>query len=89
MKKTKYSEVADTLKVLSNAKRLQILDVVSKKEVSVNGISEVIGTRKSNTSQHLAILKYLGLVEMRRFGKNVFYQTTPKIRKVIRFLLSK
>lgn len=75
-----YKKNAMIYKVLANAKRLEILNTIKTKEASVNALSEVLGTRKSNTSQHLAYLRYLGLVTARRQGKNIFYKIVdPRI----------
>ena len=61
-------------KVMANAKRLEILNTLKVREATVNELSKVLGTRKSNTSQHLAYLRLLGLVSARRQGKNIFYK---------------
>ncbi|HKC04400.1 MAG TPA: metalloregulator ArsR/SmtB family transcription factor [Patescibacteria group bacterium] len=69
-----YRKNAMLYKVMANAKRLEILNTIKDKEANVNDLSEILGTRKSNTSQHLAYLRYLGLVTARRSGKNIFYK---------------
>lgn len=75
-----YRKNAELYKVMSNPKRLEILNLITNREATVNELSEVLGTRKSNTSQHLAYLRYVGLVTTRRQGKNVFYKITdPRI----------
>jgi ArsR family transcriptional regulator len=75
-----YQKAADLFKVMSNAKRLEILNSVKDREVTVNDLSGILGTRKSNTSQHLSYLRYVGLVTARRQGKNIFYKLTdPRI----------
>ena len=79
-KKDVYMKNAVMYKVMANAKRLEILNTIRDREATVNELSEVLGTRKSNTSQHLAYLRYLGLVTTRRQGKNIFYKISdPKI----------
>jgi ArsR family transcriptional regulator len=80
----KYEKTADLLKVLSNPKRLEILDAIKDREVTVNELSKILGTRKSNTSQHLSIFRYLGLVKVRRDGRSVYYKLSNP--KVINFL---
>lgn len=56
------------------------MNIIKNKEVTVNDITKELGTRKSNTSQHLAYLRYVGLVTARRNGKNIFYKLIdPKI----------
>jgi ArsR family transcriptional regulator len=75
-----YRKNAELYKVMANAKRLEILNYIVGKEATVNELSRMLGTRKSNTSQHLAYLRYVGLVTTRRQGKNVFYKITdPRI----------
>lgn len=75
-----YAKNAILYKIMANAKRLEILNVIKDKEATVNELSAVLGTRKSNTSQHLSLLRYLGLVRTRRQGKNIFYRISdPKI----------
>ncbi|MGA3292054.1 MAG: metalloregulator ArsR/SmtB family transcription factor [Candidatus Microgenomates bacterium] len=82
-----YEKSADLFKILSNAKRLEVLNLIKDKEVTVNDLSKILGTRKSNTSQHLAYLRYTGLVKTRRQGKNVFYKLAdPKIVKLCKIL---
>ena len=75
-----YRKTAELYKVMANAKRLEILNCIVEREASVNELSDMLGTRKSNTSQHLAYLRYVGLVTTRRQGKNIFYKITdPRI----------
>ena len=75
-----YRKNAELYKVMANPKRLEILNYIVDKEATVNELSKMLGTRKSNTSQHLAYLRYVGLVTTRRQGKNVFYKiTNPRI----------
>ena len=75
-----YKKVAELYKVMASPKRLEILTAIADKEATVNELSKMLGTRKSNTSQHLAYLRYTGIVSTRRNGKNVFYKLVdPKI----------
>ena len=75
-----FQKNAELYKVMANAKRLEILDTIKDKEVTVNELSRVLGTRKSNTSQHLSYLRLVGLVVTRRQGKNIFYKIAdPRI----------
>lgn len=79
-KKDGYEEKADLFKTIANSKRLQILDLLRPGEMYVTELTKKMGIRKANTSQHMAVLKYTGLVESRREGKNVFYRlSNPKI----------
>lgn len=74
VKKQSYTKCAELFKIMSNPKRLEILNIIKDKEVTVNEISKILGVRKSNTSQHLAYLRFVGIVVARRDGKNIYYK---------------
>ncbi|MBI3412803.1 MAG: winged helix-turn-helix transcriptional regulator [Candidatus Aenigmarchaeota archaeon] len=77
-----YKIHAEMCKVFSNSTRLEILNLLRNKELSV---TELIGKTKLsqvNISQHLSIMKSKNIVTSDRKGKNVYYKlTTPKIIK--------
>jgi ArsR family transcriptional regulator len=84
MSKQDFEKQAEFFKILSNPIRLQIIDILSKKEASLEELSETIGIQKPNTSQHLAILRYLRIVKSRRDGKRSVYNiTNPHIKKLV------
>ena len=75
-----YSLQADLCKALAHPTRLQVLDLLSKKERSVEELTKLLGTGQSNLSQHLAALRQQRLVVARRAGMNVYYElSNPKI----------
>jgi ArsR family transcriptional regulator len=75
-----YSLQADLCKALAHPTRLQVLDLLSKKERSVEELTRLVGTGQSNLSQHLAALRQQKLVVARRAGMNVYYElSNPKI----------
>jgi len=88
-----YIKSAELFKVMSNPKRLEILNLIRDKEITVNELSATLEVRKSNTSQHLAYLRYVGLVVSRRDGKNIYYKLVdPRIVepcKIFEELMSK
>lgn len=65
--------VADLFKVLGDYTRIKIIYALSKKELCVCDISEVIGMSQSAVSHQLRILKSANLVKFRREGKVVYY----------------
>lgn len=86
-KKEIYIKCSELFKVMSNPKRLEIMNIIKDNEVTVNEISKILGTRKSNTSQHLAYLRYVGIVTARRDGKNIYYKLVdPKVVEPIKIL---
>ncbi len=66
---------------MANAKRLEILNLLKEsKEMTVTELVNEMEIRKANVSQHLAILRYIKLVKVRRVGKNAFYSISdPRI----------
>lgn len=75
----KFEKYAETYKLLANGKRLEILSLLGKGEKIVTDLVNAMGIRKANVSQHLALLRYLRFVKVRRVGKNAFYSlTNPK-----------
>ncbi len=71
-KKT-FERNAKIYKLMANAKRLEILNLLKMNEMTVTELVNAMGVRKANVSQHLAILRYIKLVKVKRVGKNAFY----------------
>ncbi|MGQ0845211.1 MAG: ArsR/SmtB family transcription factor [Sporichthyaceae bacterium] len=68
-----YDGFASTVKALANGRRVELVDVLSQGERSVEELAAEIGQSVANTSQHLRQLALAGLVVGRRQGSNVFY----------------
>jgi DNA-binding transcriptional ArsR family regulator len=69
-----YRLHADICKVLTDPKRLMLLDTLRSGERSVGELASAIGVALPNASQHLAVLRSAGLVEGRRDGTTVVYR---------------
>ena len=77
-----YKIHAEMCKVFSNPTRLEILNLLGDKEMSVTELIEKTGLSQANISQHLSIMKSKGIVTSDRKGKNIYYKLTkPKIIK--------
>lgn len=63
----------DILKTLSDPTRLRLLALLSREELSVAELQEILGMGQSRISSQLAQLRQAGLVSDRREGKNAFY----------------
>lgn len=71
---------AELCKVLTDPKRLHLIDALRYEERSVGDLAEELGMSLPNTSQHLALLRRAGLVATRRESTTVFYKLTePRI----------
>ncbi len=75
-----YQTHAEMCKVFSNSTRLEILNLLRDKELSVTELIEKTRLSQANISQHLSIMKSKGIVTSNRKGKNIYYKlTNPKI----------
>ncbi len=75
-----YKLHASICHTLANPKRLEIIDKLRARELSVTGLAEALEISQANLSQHLGIMRQKGIVTTRREGLNVFYKlSNPKI----------
>mgnify|MGYP001568188445 FL=1 len=78
--KATYEKNATIYKILANSKRLEILNLLKKKELAVEKLVRILKLPKANVSQHLALLRHARLVTVRRSGLNAYYKITdPRI----------
>ncbi len=70
----RYRLHAEVCKVLTDPKRLMLLDALRPGERSVGELAAMIGVALPNASQHLAVLRSAGLVDGRRVGTTVLYR---------------
>lgn len=74
----------ETFKVLANRKRLEILKLLKKEQLSVNQMVEMLGMRQPNLSQHLTLLRQYKLVKVKRDGQKAYYALADnKITKAV------
>jgi len=71
-----YGKFAEVGRALANPHRLEILDLLSQGERTVEDLAREVGTTISNISQHLHVLRGAGLVISRKEGQFVHYQLT-------------
>ncbi|MCO5731162.1 metalloregulator ArsR/SmtB family transcription factor [Rhizobium sp. SSA_523] len=60
---------------MANEKRLQILKIISEKEMGVGELAMQVGLSQSALSQHLAKLRADALVTARRESQTIYYST--------------
>ncbi|HET7537817.1 MAG TPA: metalloregulator ArsR/SmtB family transcription factor [Candidatus Didemnitutus sp.] len=63
----------ESLKLLSDSTRLRLLALLSREELSVAELQEILGMAQSRISSQLGLLRQAGLVSDRRDGKKAFY----------------
>ena len=84
-KKERYDCAAKRLKSIAHPLRLQILCELDKDEKSVADIVNGTGASQSNVSQHLILLREMGVLNARRDANKVYYSVAnPGILAVIR-----
>ena len=77
-----YRAGADVFKALGHSSRLLIVDALAHGERCVADLTQLIGCDTSTVSNHLSILRNVGLVADERRGQQVFYRlATPCITK--------
>lgn len=69
---------ADVCKALGHPLRIEIIDLLQKKELCFSDILEVTGGLKSNLSQHLSVMTKKGILKMRRDGQCNYYSLSSK-----------
>jgi DNA-binding transcriptional ArsR family regulator len=75
-----YKMHADICHILAHPKRLEVIDKLRTRELSVTELAEALEISQSNLSQHLALMRERGILTTRRDGLNVFYSlSNPKI----------
>jgi ArsR family transcriptional regulator len=65
---------AGILKAMAHPTRINILESLREGERCVCEIIELVDTEQSNTSQHLAQLKKMGIISSRKDGLKVIYK---------------
>ena len=79
-KEALFDEFARVAKALSSGKRAEIVDLLANGERSVESISREIESSVANASQHLQVLRRVGLVSSRREGTSIFYRlASPEV----------
>jgi len=71
---------AEICQTLANPKRLQILSLLKKGELSVGEMVDAMNIAKANLSQHLSVMRQKGILVTRREGTMIYYRLArPKI----------
>jgi len=71
---SKMSDRVRLLGALADPTRLRILSALKETELSVAELQEVLGVGQSRISNHLSLLKGVGLVRDRREGQKAYYR---------------
>ena len=69
-----YEMHAQVCKVLANAKRIEVIDLLREGEKTAGELIEKMGISKANLSQQLAVMLGKGVLTARRQGRSVSYR---------------
>ena len=69
-----YEMQANVLRMLAHPRRLEMIHLLAEGPIEVGRIASQLGISQPNASQHLALLRSAGLVELERNGREVRYQ---------------
>lgn len=72
-------EKAELLKVLGHPERLAIVLLTLNREMCVKELVEALGISQPKVSQHVGLMKELGILSFRKEGTRVLYRTSSKI----------
>ena len=74
---------SDTFNAIAEPRRRDILEYLAPRERPVGDIVVALGLLQPSVSKHLRVLRDVGLVEVRRDGRQVFYRTNAEeIRQI-------
>jgi DNA-binding transcriptional ArsR family regulator len=69
------STTSDAFYAVAEPRRREILNFLALQERPVNEIVESLGLEQPSVSKHLRVLREVGLVDVRREGRQMFYKT--------------
>ena len=72
----RYEARAKIAKAMAHSSRLLMLDLLQKQEMCVGELTEEVGADQSTVSKHLAVLKDVGLIDVRKEGAMSYYRVT-------------
>ena len=68
------AHVAELFRAFSDTSRVRILYALTKQELNVGTLAQLVGISESAASHHLRSLRQMNLVVARRDGKEVYYR---------------
>jgi DNA-binding transcriptional ArsR family regulator len=72
---------SDVFNAIAEPRRRDILDYLASQERAVGDIVVALGLAQPSVSKHLRVLRNVGLVDVRRDGRQVLYRTNAKAIK--------
>lgn len=77
-------ETAKYLRIVGEPTRFRILGLLRETERSVSELAAALGSSQSKVSNHLACLRWCGLVETRREHRTIYYRLAdPRLNGLV------
>ena len=87
--KEELIENAELLKVLGHPERLAIVLLVADREMCVKELVEVLGISQPKVSQHVGLMKELGVLSFRKEGTKVLYRlVNDRVKEILSILFA-
>jgi DNA-binding transcriptional ArsR family regulator len=77
------STTSDPFNAIAEPRRRHILEFIAAEERSVNEIADALELRQPSVSKHLQVLRDVGLVTMRRDGRQTLYRTNAETLRTV------
>jgi len=87
VKREELTEKAELLKVLGHPERLAIILLTLEREMCVKELVKELGISQPKVSQHVGIMKELGLLSFKKEGTRVLYKVKSELLKELARLL--
>jgi DNA-binding transcriptional ArsR family regulator len=75
---------ADVFNAIAEASRRDMLVYLAARERPVGDVAVAMGLAQPSVSKHLKVLRQVGLVDVRRDGRQVFYRTNVEALRPLR-----
>jgi ArsR family transcriptional regulator len=83
----KAEKAAQILKTIAHPIRLQVVDLLEQKDMTVGEIQSALGISQSLTSQQLSLMKSRGILKSHRVGKLMYYSVEmPEVLHILECL---
>ncbi|MGH9372990.1 MAG: ArsR/SmtB family transcription factor [Vicinamibacterales bacterium] len=69
---------SDPFNAIAEPRRRDILEFLAPRERAVNDVVSALNLAQPSVSKHLRVLLHVGLVEVRRDGRQLLYRTNAK-----------
>ena len=77
------STTSDPFNAIAEPRRRHILELIAGEERSVSEIADALEMGQPSVSKHLQVLRNVGLVTMRRDGRQTMYRTNAETLRTI------